>query len=99
MSWQDRLAPSIRAAHAAWVARGFAGEGRLVLDHVDLSHARLSGPRLQRAAFTHCTFDDASFTYVDITGGDLLDCSGARPRFGYLTLREGSHRTLPLSRG
>lgn len=88
MSWQEHLSPARRAAHAAWFDRGCRGEGRLVVQDANLAAARLSGPRLQRAAFLRCTFDGASMTYVDVTGGELLDCTGTKPTFHYLTLRE-----------
>jgi hypothetical protein len=73
-SMEHRPSAAEHDAHAAWLARGRNGDGRLVLVNVVVT-ASLRAADLRYADFDNCTFDGVSLESAVLDGARFRRCS------------------------
>jgi hypothetical protein len=73
----ERPTAEEREAHAAWIARGKTGEGRLTLTHEKITK-RLEGADLRGADFEMCDFEAVSLDNAQLDGARFRACSFSR---------------------
>ena len=61
--------------HRAWLERGRTGEGRLVLEHGDLRHARRMSGNVSYALFRDVALYRVALIAMDLSNAEFSDCS------------------------
>ncbi len=78
MKDREPLSYPARLAHAKWLERGRAGEGRLVAVEKDLAGVNESGARLVGARFERCSFDGGALHMSNLDEIELVECRGEK---------------------
>jgi uncharacterized protein YjbI with pentapeptide repeats len=74
------------AAHAAWLARGKSGAGRLVLEGTSLGGMTLGDLKVQGARFVDVSFDKCRLDFARFDDAELVGCRAVATNFARANL-------------